>query len=108
MWQKIKNILSIIGAVLSVIFFTVVLFLLRRRDSDGRTSNGNNERGSRIQEGFESGQERAGRIEEGITRAEDGIARCGEHLQRAEDILRTAIERSRKENREAENSSDSD
>lgn len=97
MWEKIKNVLSVIGAVLSVVLFTVVLFLLRRGKTDGQGSGANAERDSRIQGGIESSKDRAGRIEEGITRAEDGIRRCEEHLQRAEDILRNAIKRSRKE-----------
>ena len=97
MWEKIKNVLSVIGAVLSVVLFTVVLFLLRRGKTGGQGSGANAERASRIQGGIESSKDRAGRIEEGITRAEDGIGRCEEHLQRAEDILRNAIKRSRKE-----------
>lgn len=95
MWQKIKNIFSIVGAVLSIALFTFILFLLRRGDSDRRGSSGDSERDTRIQEGLESGKDRAERIEEGITRAEDGIGRCEERLQRAEDILRRAIERSK-------------
>ena len=97
MWEKIKNVLSVIGAVLSVVLFTVVLFLLCRGKTDRQGSRANAERDSRIQGGIESSKDRAGRIEEGITRAEDGIGRCEEHLQRAEDILRNAIKRSRKE-----------
>lgn len=99
---KIKNIFSVIGAVLSVALFTILLFLLRRRSSDGRGSGGNAERDSRIQEGIGECESRAERIEreagecsEGISRAEDGITRCEEHLQRAEDILRNAIKRSK-------------
>lgn len=97
MWQKIKKIFSVIGAVLSVLFCTISLFMLRRSKTDRRASNSSDERDSRIQEGFDSSQERADRIEEGITRAEDGIARCERRLQRAEDILRDAINRSKEE-----------
>lgn len=105
MQQKIKDIISVVGAVLSIVLFTIVLFLLRRGKTDVRRGNGDAERDSRIQEGLESGQERAGRIEEGISKAEDGITKCEEHLQRAEDILRSAIERSRRTNRETEDNS---
>ena len=108
MWQKIKNILAVIGAVLSVALFTFLLFLLRRRDTDRRGSTDGTDRDSGIQEGIESCEERTVRIEDGITRAEDGIARCEERLQRAEDILRRAIEHSRKEKGTTEDSGDSD
>ena len=81
MWQKIKNIFSVVGAVLSIALFTFILFLLRRGDSDRRGSSGDAERDHRIQEGF--------------TRATDTVGRCEERLQRAEDILRGAIERSK-------------
>lgn len=97
MLDKTKKVLSVVGAVLSVIIFTVALFLLRRCKPYRPGSDGADERDSRIQEGIESGEERTVRIEEGITRAEDGIARCEEHLQRAEDILRRAIDRSREQ-----------
>lgn len=108
MWQKIKNGLAVIGAVLSVVLFTFLLFLLRRRSADRQGRTDSTDRDSRIEEGIESSEERTVRIEEGITRAEDGIARCEERLQRAEDILRRAVERSRKENGTPEDSSDSD
>lgn len=101
MWQKIKNILCIAGSVITILFFTVMLFLLRRGKTDGQGSNGDAERDSRIQEGIESSQERTERVEEGITRAEDGITKCEEHLQRAENILRRAIERSKEEKQKA-------
>lgn len=83
MWEKIKTVLSIAGAVLSVLFFTVLLFVLRRGKADGRGSDGTDERDSRIEERIDS--------------AGDAIARCEEHLQRAEELLRGAVERSRKE-----------
>ena len=85
MWQKIKNIFSIIGAVLSIALFTFLLFLLRRRDSDGCGSTGTGESDTRITEGLE--------------RASDEIRgtteRCEERLRRAEEILRRATERSK-------------
>lgn len=74
MLSKIKTVFSIIGAVLSIVLFTVILFLLRRGKTDGRRSGDDSERNQRI---------------------EEGIGRCEEHLQRAEDILRNAIKRSR-------------
>lgn len=95
MWKKIKDILAVIGACLSVVLFTVLLFVLRRGKTDRRGSEGADERDSRIQEGIESSKNR-------IDRSKEGIERCEEHLQRAEDILRRAINRS-KEERESSN-----
>ena len=100
MLSKIKTVLSVIGAVLSVILFTIVLFLLRRNKADGRGSTANTERNSRIKEGLE---ESSGEIAE----CRSTVERCEEHLQRAEDILRNAIKRSREETGEPENSSNS-
>ena len=104
MWNKIKTIFSIIGAVLSTVFFTVTLFLLRRSSSDRQRSTGDVERDRRIKDGLESSQGRTDTIErestecEGrISNAENGIGRCEEHLRRADEILRGAIDRSRKE-----------
>lgn len=74
MFNKIKTVFSIIGAVLSIVLFTVILFLLRRSKTDRQRSGDDSERNQRI---------------------EEGIGRCEEHLQRAEDILRNAIKRSR-------------
>ena len=109
MWDKIKTAFSIIGAVLSIVLFTVILFLLRRGKTDGRRNGDDSERNQRIEEGIgrceerpESVSEGIGRCEErtesvseGLGRTKDGIGRCEEHLQRAEDILRNAIKRSR-------------
>ena len=97
MWEKIKKVISVAGAVLSVLLFTVLLFVLRRGKTDGRGSDTADERDTRIQEGIADSEERAERVEERIDSAGDAITRCEEHLQRAEDILRGAIERSRKE-----------
>ena len=90
MWKKIKDILAVIGACLSVVLFTILLFVLRRGKADGRGSEPVDERDSRIQEGIESSENR-------IDRSKEGIERCEEHLQRAEDILRRAINRSKEE-----------
>ena len=95
MWDKIKTAFSIIGAVLSIVLFTVILFLLRRGKADGRRSGDDSERNQRIEEGIGKCEERAESVSEGLDRAKDGIGRCEEHLQRAEDILRNAIKRSR-------------
>ena len=95
MWDKIKTVFSIIGAVLSFVLFTVILFLLRRGKADGRRSEDDSERNQRIEEGIGKCEERAESVSEGLDRAKDGIGRCEEHLQRAEDILRNAIKRSR-------------
>ena len=97
MLSKIKKVLCITGAFITVLFCTISIFMLRRSKTDRRAGNSSDERDSRIQEGFDSSQERADRIEEGITRAEDGIARCERRLQRAEDILRETINRSKEE-----------
>lgn len=74
MWEKFKSVFSIVGAVLTVVLFTVILFLLRRRDTYLRRNTRDSER-DRV-------------IEEGITRSEN-------HLLRAEEILRNAVARSR-------------
>lgn len=97
MWNKIKTALAVIGACISSV--CVALFLKGR--SDGRGSEGNDERDRRIQEGID-------RTEGSITEA-DRIAGelsgtigertrdCEEHLSRAEEILRGAIKRGEKE-----------
>ena len=95
MFNKIKTAFSIIGAVLSIVLFTVILFLLRRGKTDGRRSGDDSERNQRIKKGIGRCEERAESVSEGLGRAKDGIGRCEEHLQRAEDILRNAIKRSR-------------
>ena len=95
MWSKIKTAFSIIGAVLSIVLFTVILFLLRRGKTDGRRNGDDSERNQRIEEGIGRCEERTESVSEGLGRAKDGIGRCEEHLQRAEDILRNAIKRSR-------------
>lgn len=101
MWEKIKGILAVIGAVLTVIACTFFLVFLRRRDSDGYGSTGDDERDSAIQEGIADCEGRAERVEERLDSAGDAVARCEEHLQRAEDILRNAINRSKKEKSES-------
>lgn len=101
MWSKIKTVFSIIGAALSVVLFTVILFLLRRGKADGRRSGDDSERNQRIEEGIGKCEERAESVSEGLARAKDGIGRCEEHLQRAEDILRNAIKRSREAEQDA-------
>lgn len=83
--EKIKNIFSIIGAVLSIALFTFLLFLLRRRDSDGCGSTGTGELDTRITEGLERASEEIRGTAE----------RCEERLRRAEEILRRATERSK-------------
>lgn len=95
MWEKIKKIGSIVCAVVTIIFCTVALFLLRRGKTDGRGSRTADDRDTRIQEGITDCEGRAERIEERIESAENAVTGCEEHLQRAEDILRRAIERSR-------------
>ena len=94
MLEKVKTIFSIIGAVLAVVLFTVILFLLRRSKTDGRGSSDDTERDTRIKEG--------------IAECQDSVGRCEEHLQRAEDILRRAVKRSREEAGEAGNGGDCD
>ena len=95
MWSKVKTVFSIIGAVLSIVLFTALLFVLRRSKTDGRRSEDDSERNQRIEEGIGKCEDRAESVSEGLDRAKDGIGRCEEHLQRAEDILRNAIKRSR-------------
>lgn len=90
MWNKIKTIFSIIGAVLTVIFLSVIPVLLCGKESqtDGSGSN-------RIDES-------AGRIREGLDRSEERVADSQERIRRAKEILRKAIERAGKEEQEAE------
>ena len=95
MWQKIKNVLIIIGSSIAVAFLTSVYFLVFRGKTDGRRSDADVERDRRIQEGLADSEERTGRIEEGIGRAEGAVESCERHLQRAEEILRGAIKRSK-------------
>lgn len=90
MWEKIKGVLAVIGAVLTVIACTFFLVFLRRRDSDGLGGGGADERDTRIQEGLDG-------AEESIKRSRDTAERCEEHLRRAEEILRDAIKRGKKE-----------
>ena len=101
MFNKIKTAFSIIGAVLSIVLFTVILFLLRRGKTDGRRNGDDSERNQRIEEGIGKCEERTESVSEEIDRAKDGIGRCEEHLQRAEDILRNAIKRSRETEQDA-------
>lgn len=101
MLSKIKTAFSIIGAVLSIVLFTVILFLLRRGKTDGRRNRDDSERNQRIEEGIGRCEGRAESVSEGLNRAKDGIGRCEEHLQRAEDILRNAIKRSREAEQDA-------
>lgn len=88
MWQKIKGVFAVIGAVLSVVFFTVVLVLLRRRSTDGQGSSGVDDRDTRITEGLDGASER-------LDECRGTAERCEERLRRAEEILRDAIERSK-------------
>ena len=90
MWEKVKKIFAIIGAVLSVVLFTVLLFLLRRRSSDGQGSSGIDERDSAITGGLD-------KASESIERSRDTVEQCEEHLRRAEEILRNAIKRGEEE-----------
>ena len=94
-WEKIKSILSVIGAVFTIAFCTFVLVFLRRRDSDGLGSRGADERDTAVEDGIGECENRTGRVEERIERAEDSAGRCEEHLHKAEAILREAIRRSR-------------
>ena len=90
MWQKIKKAFIIAGAVITVGLCTIYLVFLRRRDSDGRGSDGVNEYDSRVEEGLSGATER-------INECRGTAERCEERLRRAEEILRTAIERGEKE-----------
>ena len=97
MWNKIKKIFAVIGAVLTVIACTFFLVFLRRRDTDGLGSDGVDERDTRIQEGIADAQGAIDNSRDTIRDSRNTAERCEEHLRRAEEILRTAIERGEKE-----------
>ncbi len=80
MFEKIKTIFSIIGAVLTVILLTVILFLLRRSKALGQGGGADSDRADGI---------------------EERIGECEERLQGAENILREAIRRSREQEQKA-------
>lgn len=90
MWSKVKTVFSIIGAVLTVVFLSVIPVLLCGKEdkSDGSGSD-------RIDES-------AGRIREGLDRSEERIADSQERIRRAKEILRKAVERAGKEEQETE------
>ena len=106
MWKKIKGILAVIWAVFTIAFCTFVLVFLRRRDSDGRGSDGVDERDSAIQGGIADSQGRIENVEGRIETVEESVGRCEEHLHRAEEILRNAIRRSREGKEHTENVAD--
>lgn len=87
MWNKIKKVLQVLFAFASIVFFTVLIFVLRRSDSDGCRSSGDAERDRAIKDGIAGSEER-------LKNSTERIAKCEEHLQRAESILREAIKRS--------------
>ena len=97
MWNKIKTTLAVIGACISSV--CVVLFLKGR--SDGRRSEGNDERNRKIQEGIdrtEGNIAEADRIAGELSGTiEERTRNCEKHLSRAEEILREAIKRGEKE-----------
>lgn len=90
MWKKIKTFFSFIVAVLSVLLFTTLLFLLRRSHSDGPGSRADSERDTRIKAGL-------GNCEDRLNSSKDRVEQCEERLRRAEDILRKAINRSKEQ-----------
>ena len=95
--DKIKKILSVIGAVLTVIGCTFFLVFLRRRDSDGPGSTGIDERNQRIEEGLESAEGKIADSRDELRECRDTAERCEEHLRRAEEILRNAVKRGEEE-----------
>lgn len=104
MWKKLKKIFSIVGAFISVLFFTFILLWLRPSSFNRKRSTDDIERDRRIKDGLEGSQGRVDTIKressEGsrrISNAENGIRRCEEHLRRAEEILRGAINKSRED-----------
>lgn len=94
MWEKIKSVLAVFGAVITITFCTFVLVFLRRRDSDERGSTGIDERDSAIQDGITDCEDGVADCSERLERCSDTVSRCEEHLHRAEEILRNAIRRS--------------
>lgn len=97
MWDKIKTVLAVIGACIGS--FCIALFFKSR--SDGRGSEGNDERDRRIQEGInrtEGNIAEADRIAGELSGTiEERTRNCEERLSRAEEILRGAIKRGEKE-----------
>ena len=102
MWNKIKTVLAVIGACISSV--CIALFLKGR--SDGRGSDGVDERDSAIQGGIADSQGRIENVEGRIETVEESVGRCEEHLHRAEEILRNAIRRSREGKEHTENVAD--
>lgn len=107
MWNKVKKVFAVIGAVFTVVFCTVFL-LLRRRDSYRLRSDGTSERDRIIQEGIAGCENGIESVEGRITTVEESVGRCEEHLQRAEEILRNAIRRSREGEADPNSNSNSD
>lgn len=106
MWEKIKNIFAVVGAVLTIAFCTFVLVFLRRRDSVESGSGGTPERDTKVEDGIGECEDRTDGIKESLGRAEDSVGRCEEHLHRAEAILRDAIRRSRNRESDAQDVAD--
>lgn len=103
MWEKIKNICTIIVSFLAVILLSVFTFLFCKRSSNRTGSTDNTVRDRRITEGIGESQERTESVQGNIKRAEESIRRSEQGLQRAKTILRDAIRRSKEGKSNVEN-----
>lgn len=100
MWEKIKKAFSIIGGILSALFFGLMFFFIGRGSSDRRRSTTddtkNGERTERVT--LDTTETRESR---------ESVERATEHFQSAEDILRNAINRSKQREQETKECNDS-
>jgi hypothetical protein len=99
-WDKIKKAFSIIGGILSALFFGLMFFFIGRGSSDRRGST-NNPRGN---------GERSERVTLDTTEireSRESVERATRHFQSAENILRNAINRSKQKEQETKECNDS-
>ena len=101
MWEKIKKAFSIIGGILSALFFGLMFFFIGRSSSNRRGSTtddtGNGERSERVT--LDTTE---------IRESRESVERATRHFQTAENILRKAIRRTEQGEQETKECNDSD